>query len=78
MLAHSSRYQTVLATHCLSRQLRDKMRATFSPLVGNEEQTHYFGSSYWFEVQASFCRLFCDPEWKAVIIRNTLYSPWNF
>ena len=51
-LAHSSRYQTVLSTHCLSRQHRDKMRATFGPLVGSEEQTHYFGSSYWFEVQA--------------------------
>jgi hypothetical protein len=52
MLAHSSRYQTILSTHMLSRQHRDEMRAVFGPLVGSEEKTHYFGGSYWFEVRS--------------------------
>lgn len=51
-LAHSSRYRTVLANHMLSRQHLDAMRAVFGPLVGNEEQTHYFGSSFWFQVNS--------------------------
>jgi hypothetical protein len=52
-LAHSSRYQTVFSTHMLSRQHRDEMRAVFGPLVGSEEEdlTHYFGSSIWFEIR---------------------------
>ncbi len=52
MLAHTSRYQTILATHLLSRQYLDHMQMTFGPLVGSTEETHYFGSSYWFAVHS--------------------------
>jgi hypothetical protein len=51
MLAHNPRYRTVLATHLLSRQHREHMQTTFGPSVGNEEQTHYFGASFWFEIR---------------------------
>jgi hypothetical protein len=52
MLAHTVRYRPILATHLLSRQYRERMQATFGPLVGDEEHTHYFGASFWFEVQS--------------------------
>jgi hypothetical protein len=49
LLAHSSRYRTVLATHWLSREHPQEMRATFGPLVA--QSRHHFGCSYWFEIR---------------------------
>ena len=52
MLAHSSRYHPLLGAHHLTRLHRDRMQAVFGPLVGSEEETHYFGCSFWFEVRS--------------------------
>jgi hypothetical protein len=52
MLAYSNRYHTVQATHWLTREHLEPMRAAFGSTVGDEAAFHYFGSSFWFEVRA--------------------------
>lgn len=46
LLACSPRYRVVFATHMMSRDQPDAMRATFGPQVGTELFT---GASFWFE-----------------------------
>ena len=51
MLAHSTRYQVVLATHWLSREHPAAMNAAFGPLAGVPSSApHHLGCSFWFEV----------------------------
>ena len=49
LLAHAERYRVVFATHCMSRQHPDAMRATFGGIVALDDP--YFGASLWFEVR---------------------------
>jgi hypothetical protein len=47
-LSHTSRYRTVFASHWLSREHGEAMRATFGSAVGQDPLL--YGASYWFEV----------------------------
>jgi hypothetical protein len=49
LLAHGERYRVVFATHCMSRQHPDAMRAAFGDIVAREDP--YYGASFWFEVR---------------------------
>lgn len=48
LLADSSRYKVVFATHYMSRHCPEEMRTAFSEVVGKEDA--YYGESFWFEV----------------------------
>jgi len=53
MLAHSRRYQVVMATHWLSRTRGAEMEASFGPFAGTAASApHHFGCSFWFRVVA--------------------------
>lgn len=49
LLAGAKRYRVVFATHCMSRQHPDAMRATFGDIVSRDDL--YYGASFWFQVQ---------------------------
>jgi hypothetical protein len=45
LLAHSTKFEVVLATHYLTREYREAMQAVFGPGVG--EDPLFFGASFW-------------------------------
>jgi hypothetical protein len=49
LLNESARYRTLLATHWLSREHGEAMRAVFGEAVGRDPL--YFGASYWFRIE---------------------------
>jgi hypothetical protein len=48
LLSGSSRYQTLLSTHYLSRNYHAQMQQTFGEKVGRDPL--FSGASYWFQV----------------------------
>jgi hypothetical protein len=51
-LAHSTRYQVVLATHWLSRTHGEEMERTFGPFAGTPASApDHLGCSFWIEVR---------------------------
>jgi hypothetical protein len=51
MLAYSSRYRIVMATHWLSREHPARMNAVFGPFAGSDKSApDHLGCSFWFEV----------------------------
>lgn len=49
LLAHSTRYQVLLATQFMSRCNTAAMQATFGPHVGADDL--FYGASFWFQVR---------------------------
>jgi hypothetical protein len=49
LLAHSSRYRTLFASHLMARRHGEAMRAAFGSRVGVANDS--FGASFWFEIE---------------------------
>jgi hypothetical protein len=49
LLAHSPRYRVLFATHYMSREHPEPMRATFGEVVARDDL--YYGSSFWFRIE---------------------------
>jgi hypothetical protein len=49
LLAHSPRYEILMATQYMTRHHTHQMQATFGPQVGTDEL--FYGASFWFQVR---------------------------